>query len=62
MARRDLLLPDAHASDTEDREPSHELIRPCLRRAFPLPENGHETDARFCRLLDALAQCGAEKH
>lgn len=33
-----------------------ELIRPGLRLAFPLPLEDGPDEARFCRLLDALAQ------
>lgn len=33
-----------------------DLIRPGLRQAFPLPEDGYGSDERFRRLLDALAQ------
>ncbi len=30
-------------------------VRPCLRRAYPLPED-HADDRMFRRVLDALAQ------
>jgi hypothetical protein len=32
-----------------------ECVRPCLRQAFPLPED-HADDRMFQHLLDALAQ------
>jgi len=36
-----------------------DLIRPGLRRAFPLPSEGCTDDERFGLLLDALARrCG----
>ena len=34
------------------------LIRPCIRKAFPLPEADHDSDDRFRVLLQALAQRG----
>lgn len=33
-----------------------ELIRPSLCRAFPLPSRDDASEAKFRRLLDALAQ------
>ena len=61
MARRDLLPSIARLSD-DNRHASNghdsgaDLIRPCLQRAFPLPENGRDPDERFRRLLDHLAR------
>jgi hypothetical protein len=61
MIRRDRLPSIARLSD-DDRHDSNrhdseaDLLRPCLRRAFPLPENGHDSDERFRQLLDDLAR------
>ena len=61
MIRRDLLPSNARPSDHDSRDANRQdtgadLIRPCLRRAFPLPESGHDSDERFRRLLDELAR------
>ena len=44
-------------------EPGHcidALIRPCIRKAFPLPAADNTNEDRFRVLLDALAQRGSE--
>ena len=67
MIRRDLLPSDARPSDHDSRDANRQdtgadLIRPCLRRAFPLPENGQDADERFRLLLDDLARRVARKN
>ncbi len=56
-------LPAARVYDnTQDREPRNsvdDLIRPCLRKAFPLPVPGQTGDDRFAVMLAALAQLGS---
>jgi hypothetical protein len=56
MAHYDLLPSDAHLGADRGRASSiSDLIRPNLRRAFALAEDG-QRDERFRALLDALAQ------
>ena len=55
MAHHDLLLHSDAESDAIETYPSIDnLIRPGLRRAFPLPAKGQAADERFGVLLRAL--------
>ncbi len=56
MARHELPRPDACSDDPDTFATFDVLIRHSLHRAFPLPAGGHADDARFRRLLDALAR------
>lgn len=56
MARHDHQFWDDRSDDAETRTSVDTLIRPGLRRAFPLPAEDHAHDDRFRLLLDALAQ------
>ncbi|MBP1805210.1 hypothetical protein [Rubellimicrobium aerolatum] len=51
MARHEIPDPDLHPAAGLDA-----LIRPGLRRAYPLPEAGGPDEDRFQVLLDALAR------
>ncbi len=66
MIRRDRLPSLARLSDNRHDSNRHDseadLLLPCLRRAFPLPEDGHETNERFRRLLDDLARRMARRN
>ena len=56
MARYDHHFSDDGSGDAEPRAHIDVLIRPGLRRAFPLPAEGQAGDERFRLLLNALAQ------
>ena len=56
MARHDHQFWDDQSGDAETRTSMDSLIRPGLRRAFPLPADDHAHDDRFRLLLEALAQ------
>lgn len=57
MAYHDLLLhSDAESGAIETYPSIDTVIRPGLRRAFPLPAKGQAADERFGVLLGALAQ------
>ena len=56
MSRHDSPLADVYSSGFEARSWSDDLLRPCLRRAFPLPGDGGATEERFRQLLNALAK------
>jgi hypothetical protein len=61
MAHHDLLHASAPFGPEEPRAPIDDLIRPGLRRAFPLPETDHAEDERFRVLLEALAVRSRER-
>ena len=56
MARYDHQFWNDRSGDAETRTSIDTLIRPGLRRAFPLPTDNHAHDDRFRLLLEALAQ------
>ena len=55
MAHTASLTSNSYSGATEPRASIHDLIRPNLRRAFPLP-TAEPVDDKFRRLLEALAQ------
>jgi hypothetical protein len=56
MARHDPIDPSVLWGPDEALPSFDELIRPGLRRAFPLPAAGHGDDEPFRRVLAALAR------
>lgn len=56
MGHHDLPRPDARPDDADVRAAIDALVGPGLRRAFPLPVDGHAGDDRFRALLDTLAR------
>ena len=52
------LVPGVTTASAEDPPSTGDRIGANLRRAFPLPANGHGSDERFQELLDALARRG----
>ena len=55
MGRHNQLLANSSYGVTESRTSIDALIRPGLRKAFPLPAEG-QGDEQFRLLLDALVQ------
>ena len=56
MVRIGLLPSPCSLEPVEVSLPADDLIRPALRKAFPLPPKEQASDDRFQRLLDALAR------
>ena len=56
MSRHEVPQPSVRWTAAEDRSTMDELIRPGLRRAFPLPQDDQDRDERFRLLLEALAE------
>ena len=56
MTSQDLLPSSADASLVEARTFIDDLIRPGLRRIYPLPSQDHANDAKFHQVLSAMAE------
>ena len=56
MTHQDLLPSSAGSSLVEARTFIDDLVRPGLRRIYPLPPQGHANDAKFHQVLSAMAE------